>query len=68
MSYAEVGIIALIVLLVTLIFVGPVFTIWAVNTLFDTHIPVNLKTWASALWLGALLGGSTRASSWKKQD
>jgi hypothetical protein len=29
----------------------PVFTIWAMNTLFRLEIPVNFWTWLSSAWL-----------------
>jgi hypothetical protein len=35
----------------------PVFTIWALNTLFGFAIVVTWKTYLAALWLSALVGG-----------
>lgn len=45
----------------------PLLTIAAMNDLFALSIPVTLGTWASALWLGALVvGGKTRLPSLTK--
>ncbi len=51
--------IGLAVLIVCLLFVGPVFTILSLNTLFGLTIPINIWTWLSAFWLGAVVYGST---------
>jgi len=40
------------VLLITL---WPIGVIWSVNTLFDTNIPINFKTWLATIVLCALL-------------
>ena len=40
----------LVILLVVVLV--PVLLIWAVNTLFNLHIPINLDTWAAAFVLG----------------
>jgi hypothetical protein len=36
---------------ILLFLLAPIFTIWALNTLFPLEIPVNFWTWLSALWL-----------------
>ena len=41
--------------ILALIFVGPWFSILALNTLFGLAIPVNFWTWLSMLWIQALL-------------
>lgn len=51
--------ISLALLIVCLLLVGPIFTILSLNTLFGLTIPINIWTWLSAFWLGALVYGST---------
>ncbi len=42
------------VLLLLLVVVGPIFVIWAVNTLFPVAaIPYNIYTWAAVVILNA---------------
>jgi len=45
------------VLMVTL---GPIFTIWSLNYLFNSHIPINFYSWCAVLWLMAVLHGARR--------
>ena len=53
-----IGIGALIVVLIT---IGPLLTIWALNTLFPVLvIPYTIWTWAAALLLGSLIGPSVK--------
>ena len=48
-----------IVLIVALIAIGPLLTIWALNTLFPVlAIPYTLETWAAV----AILGGVFKSS------
>lgn len=49
--------IALVILFVLfLIVVGPILTIWALNTLFPAlAIPYTIETWVAAVVLGGLL-------------
>lgn len=44
-----------IALLLFLIFIGPVFTIMALNTVFGMGIPLTIWTWLSVFWLGIIL-------------
>lgn len=44
-----------VLLVVVLAIVTPILTIHSLNVLFGLHIPLNLKTWASALFLTAIL-------------
>ena len=49
------------VLIVALIAIGPLLTIWALNTLFPVlAIPYTVWTWAAALILGTLIGPSVK--------
>lgn len=47
--------VALLLFIVALIVLGPLLTIWALNTLFPVlYIPYNFYTWIAALILGGL--------------
>lgn len=49
-----------IALIVVAIVLGPLLSIWAINTLFPaTNIPYTLETWAAALLLASTIHGST---------
>ena len=41
-----------ILLIFTLIIIGPILLIWSLNTLFGLSIPFTLKTWCASLILG----------------
>ena len=47
-----------VVALLALVFAMPFFTIWSLNALFGLAIPVTVKTYFSALWLAAVVGGA----------
>ncbi len=48
-------------LILFLILIGPLLTIWALNTLFPVlAIPYTFWTWAAALILGSLIGPSVK--------
>lgn len=57
MNKTTVGapIVGIIFLVLFLVIVGPVFTIWSLNTLFNTEIPLNIWTWLSMAWMQTLL-------------
>lgn len=47
-----------------LVFIGPVASIWALNTLFPVlNIPLNFDTWLAALILGGVVSGGIIKSS-----
>jgi hypothetical protein len=49
-------VILLIALLVLVIVIGPLATLWSLNTLFPIlNIPYSFDTWAAALILGGAL-------------
>ena len=54
------GIVGLIILIITLIGVGPVITIWSLNTLFNMGIAYNIWTWLSTVWLCLLAFGNSK--------
>lgn len=46
--------------IVFLIALGPMLTIWAVNTLFPAlSIPYSMETWAAVVILGGLVSAKT---------
>ena len=46
-----------------IIVLGPIATIWSLNTLFPAlAIPMSFDTWAAALILGGVVGGTTGVS------
>lgn len=54
------AILALILIFLCLIVIGPLITIWALNKLFHVGIEPSLATWFATLWLGGIL--AARAS------
>ena len=50
-------------LVIVLIFVSPLLSIWALNTIFSLAIPTNVWTWLAVAWLHIVIGGSV---SYKK--
>ena len=56
-------IIGLIVLIVLVIVIGPLLTIWSLNTLFPAlAIPYSLETWAAIVLLGAAVRANVRVN------
>jgi hypothetical protein len=50
-----------ILILVALIALGPLLTIWALNTLFPTlAIPYSMETWAAVIILGGVFKSSVK--------
>jgi hypothetical protein len=55
--FAGLGLIVLVIIL------GPIATIWSLNTLFPAlAIPIGFDTWLAALVLGGVVGGTTGIS------
>ena len=52
------GIIALIILVISLIGIGPVLTIISLNAVFGLTIGVTIWNWLAVLWLSMLVAGS----------
>ena len=50
--------ITLIVLVLIFVALSPFITIWSLNTLFYTPIPINIWTYLATLWLTGLIAGS----------
>jgi hypothetical protein len=56
-------VLGVIVLIILLIIIGPLLTIWSLNTLFPVlAIPYTLQTWAAAAILAGLVGGTSYTS------
>lgn len=50
-------------LIIALIIIGPLATIWSLNTLFPVlDIAFTFETWCAALILGGVVGGTTGLS------
>ena len=48
-----------LVLIVIIVIVGPLLSIWALNTLFPVlAIPYTIQTWAAVMLVGGLFRGS----------
>lgn len=52
------GIVGLIVLYVVLIIVGPIITIWSLNTLFSLGIAYTFWTWLAVIVLGTFINSN----------
>ena len=51
-----IGLLGLIFLVVVLVAIGPLVTIWAINTLFPSlAIAYSLETWIAVVIIGAFL-------------
>jgi len=58
MNYLNIALLA--ILIVILLLVSPIFTIWALNTLFPVlAIPMNIWTWLAVLWLHIVIGSTS---------
>lgn len=59
----NLGIGAILVLVILLVVFGPFFTIWALNTLFPVlAIPFTFETWCATILLGMFLRGNVSVS------
>lgn len=50
-----------ILLLFFFVFIGPVFTIMALNTLFTTGINLSIGTWFATFWLHLIIATKTNS-------
>lgn len=55
-------------LLISLIIVGPLITIWSLNTLFGLGIAYTFWTWLAMAWLAMVTFGSVTSSIRNKKD
>lgn len=53
-SNTAIAIVAVILLALAIVILGPIFTILALNTVFTLSIPITFWTWLSTFWLGCL--------------
>lgn len=59
----NLGVLAIIVLVILLVVFGPFFTIWALNTLFPVlAIAYTFETWCAVILLGMFLRGNVSVS------
>jgi hypothetical protein len=55
---SNTGLILMLIFIVLVAFFGPLFTIWALNTLFPAlAIPFTFETWAAVILLGIFIRG-----------
>ena len=60
-------ILLLLAVAILIVIVGPVATIWALNTLFPSlAIPLTLETWMAALLLSSVVSGQGLSFAGKK--
>lgn len=52
--------VALVLIVLLLVGLGPMLTIWSLNLLFGLTIALTFKTWFAAAWLGGLVSGGFR--------
>lgn len=45
----------LVALALLMIGIGPLITLWSINTVFGMNIAYNLATWFGTVWLGMCL-------------
>lgn len=50
-------IVVLLIVVFALVILGPIFTIWSLNTLFGLGIPYTFKTWCATIWIHTILHG-----------
>jgi hypothetical protein len=62
------GIVILTIVVVGLIIVGPIFTIWSLNTLFNLGIPVDMSTWLAVSWLTLVTVGNLTSAIKNTKD
>ncbi len=60
-----IGLIIPLILIVLFIFIGPYFTIMALNTLFGLGIDVTFGTWFAMAWLHLALAPISKSTSSK---
>lgn len=61
-------VIFLIFVLILLIILGPLATIWSLNTLFGLSIAYTFWTWLAMVWLSMVTFGSVTSSIRNKKD
>lgn len=66
MSFAPaIGLVLLIIAMITL---GPLATIWSLNTLFGLGIEFTFWTWLATVWLSMVTFGSVSGAIRRKKD
>ena len=57
-----------ILFIVFLVVIGPVATIWSLNTLFNLNIDYTFWTWLAVAWLSLATFGSVTSAIKHKKD
>lgn len=57
MNMENFAIVAVILLIIALIIVGPLVSIWTLNTLFSLNIAYTFWTWLAMVWTGLFFSG-----------
>jgi hypothetical protein len=58
----------LVLLAVLLIVIGPLITIWSLNTLFGLTIAYTIWTWLATAWLSVVTFGNVSAAIRNKKN
>lgn len=58
-SLGNFGLAVYIILIILIIFVAPIISIAATNTLFDVNIEYSFLNFLCALWLGMMVNGGS---------
>ena len=51
----KLGIVGIVLIIIVLVLLSPIVTIWALNTMFNLGIPLNIYTWLACAWLTAII-------------
>ena len=62
----NLGVGALIALVIGVVIIGPLCTIWALNTLFALNIAYAVETWFAVIILTSIVSGKGIEASFKK--
>jgi len=41
--------------------IGPIFSLWSLNFLFNTEIPINFSSWCAVAWLTFIIRGGIKS-------
>lgn len=52
-------VLGLLILNLLIVIIGPMLTIWSINTIFLLNIPLNFWSWFAVFWIHGIISGST---------
>lgn len=55
-----IGVLLTLGVFVLVIAIGPIFTLWSINFLFHTEIPINFYSWCAVAWLTFIIRGGIK--------